>query len=172
MELPPDARQRMFTGRRRDFSFDYDQLASTITDKTRAIFLAHLLGFPADIERIKKIIGDRSMQLFEDCCESHGATVAGSKVGNHGAGGTFSFYWGHDMTTVEGDVVCTNDEAIYRACVLERSHGLARELPESYHADLKAANPDIDFRFLFITDSLNFRNTRFNALLGLASCPG
>jgi len=84
----------MFTGRRRDFSFDYDQLASKITDKTRTIFLAHQLGFPADIERINKFIGDRSIQLFEDCCESHGATVAGSKVGNHGAGGTFSFYWG------------------------------------------------------------------------------
>ncbi|MBE3112188.1 MAG: DegT/DnrJ/EryC1/StrS aminotransferase family protein, partial [Acidobacteria bacterium] len=109
----------------------------------------------------------RDIAILEDCCESQGATVGGLKVGNMADGGTFSFYWGHHMTTVEGGMICTDDEELYKACVLKRSHGLARELPAEYHAPLKASHPDIDFNFLFLTDGFNFRNTEFSAVLGL-----
>jgi CDP-6-deoxy-D-xylo-4-hexulose-3-dehydrase len=154
-----------------DFSFNYEQLEKKITDKTRAIFVAHLLGFPADIARIKSIIGHRPILLLEDTCEAQGATIDRVKVGNHGDGGTFSFYWGHHMTTIEGGMICTNNEEIYKLCVLKRSHGLARELPEKYHAEIKAVHPDIDFSFLFLTDGLNVRNTELNAVLGLSQLP-
>ncbi len=53
-----------------DFAFDYDQLAARITPRTRAIFLVHILGFPADVERIKQIIGDRDIVILEDTCET------------------------------------------------------------------------------------------------------
>jgi CDP-6-deoxy-D-xylo-4-hexulose-3-dehydrase len=88
-------------------------------------------------------------------------------VGNLASGGTFSFYWGHHMTSVEGGMLCTSDEDLYKLCVLKRSHGLARELPPAYHPGLKAEYPDIDFSFLFLTDGLNVRNTEFGAVLGL-----
>ncbi|MEI6278420.1 MAG: DegT/DnrJ/EryC1/StrS aminotransferase family protein [Verrucomicrobiae bacterium] len=154
-----------------DFSFDYDQLAAKITGKTRAIFLVHVLGFPADVKRVKQIIGARDIVLLEDTCETQGGTIDGVKVGNFGLGSSFSFYWGHHMTTVEGGMVCTSDEDFYKLAVLKRSHGLARELPERYHKTIREANPDIDFQFLFLTDGFNFRNTEFNAVLGLSQLP-
>ncbi len=150
-----------------DFSFDYDQLQKCITDRTKAIFITHLIGFPANISRIKKIIGDRGILIMEDCCEANGATIDKVKVGNFGIGSTFSFYWGHHMTTVEGGMVCTNNEELYRLLLLKRSHGLARELPIEYHDDIKTKYPYIDFQFLFLTDGFNVRNTELHAVLGL-----
>ncbi len=151
-----------------DFSFDYEELAKKITSKTRAIFVTHLIGFPSDIPRIKKIVGNRKIDILEDCCESHGASIGGKKIGNHGVASTFSFYWGHHMTTVEGGIVCTDDEEIYKRLVLGRSHGLVRELPAHYHAEHKEKHPEIDFNFLFLTDGFNFRNTELHAVLGLS----
>lgn len=150
-----------------DLSLDYTSLERKITGRTRAIFLAHLLGFPADIPRIGELVAGRNIAILEDCCESQGATIGGAKVGNLGLAGTFSFYWGHHMTSVEGGMICTGNEDLYKLLVLKRSHGLARELPVEYHAAIKAGNPDIDFNFLFLTDGMNFRNTEFNAVLGL-----
>lgn len=151
----------------KDFSFDYDSLASKITSKTRAIFLTHLIGFPADIKKVKSIIGKRKITLIEDCCESHGATIDGIKVGNFGLISSFSFYWGHHMTTVEGGMVCTNNSKIYNYALLKRSHGLARELPKSNHSYYKKKYKDIDFNFLFLTTGFNVRNTELAAVLGL-----
>ena len=154
-----------------DLSMDYDHLASRITDRTRAIFLVHILGFPADVQRVKSIIGDRDIVLLEDTCETQGGMIDQARVGTFGLASSFSFYWGHHMTTVEGGMICTNDEELYKLLVLKRSHGLARELPPHYHADLRAQHPDIDFAFLFLTDGFNFRNTEFAAVLGLSQLP-
>ena len=154
-----------------DFAMDYDQLAAKITDKTRAIFLVHILGFPADVARVKKIIGGRDIVLLEDTCETQGGTIDGVKVGNFGLGSSFSFYWGHHMTTVEGGMICTHDEDFYKLNVLKRSHGLARELPAQYQEPIRQQHADIDFQFLFLTDGFNFRNTEFNAVLGLSQLP-
>jgi len=151
-----------------DLSFDYDQIESKITPRTRGIFVAHLLGFPADVQRLKKIVKGRDIVIIEDSCESQGATLNGVKVGNLSLAGTFSFYWGHHMTAIEGGMLCADDEDLFKLFVLKRSHGLARELPPEYHADLRAKYPGIDFRFMFLTDGFNVRNTEFNAVLGLA----
>jgi len=151
----------------KDFSFDYDTLAAKITPNTRAIFLSHLIGFPADTKRVKKIIGKRKILLIEDCCESHGAKTGNEKVGNTGICSSFSFYWGHHMTTVEGGVVCTNNEKIYKHALLKRSHGLARELPVKYHEYYKKKYKGVDFNFLFLTTGFNVRNTELSAVLGL-----
>ncbi len=150
-----------------DLSFDYEHLKNAVTPKTKAIFITHLIGFPANIDEIKKIISGRDILILEDCCESQGARIGDIKVGNFGAGGTFSFYWGHHMTTVEGGMVCTDDEELYKMLLLKRSHGLARELPEKYHQELKRTYPDIDFKFLFLTDGFNVRNTELHAVIGL-----
>ena len=152
----------------KDFSFDYENLGKEINEKTRAIFITHLIGFPADVKKIKEIIGNRDIKIMEDCCESHGATIEGIKIGNHGVASTFSFYWGHHMTTVEGGMLCTDDEELYHLFLLKRSHGLARELPKVLHESYRKKYPEIDFEFLFLTDGYNFRNTEFNAVLGLA----
>ena len=150
-----------------DLSFDYERLKGLLTARTRAVFAVHLLGFPADIPRIQATLGG-SVAILEDCCESQGAFCHGVRVGNMGIGSTFSFYWGHQMTTVEGGMLCTGDEELFKLLVLKRSHGLARELPVQYHDDLRRRHPGIDFNFLFLTDGFNVRNTEFNAVLGLS----
>jgi len=151
-----------------DLSFDYDKLSENITNKTRGIFVVHLLGFPANVDKIKEITKGKDIVLIEDCCESQGAEIDGNKVGNLTTAGTFSFYWGHHMTTVEGGMICTNDTDLYKLLLLKRSHGMARELPSNLHDNYKEQYKDIDFNFLFLTDGFNFRNTELHALIGIA----
>ncbi|MDA9138889.1 DegT/DnrJ/EryC1/StrS aminotransferase family protein [Candidatus Pelagibacter ubique] len=154
-----------------DFSFDYDDLKKKITKKTKAIFVAHIIGFPADVKKIKKIIKNRKIILLEDSCESQGASINKIKVGNHGLASSFSFYWGHHLTTIEGGMISTNDRIFYNTCLLKRSHGLARELPKQMHAKIKKENKNIDFKFLFLNCGFNFRNTEINAYLGRFQLP-
>ncbi len=150
-----------------DFSFDYENLAKKITRKTREIFLTHLIGFPADVAKVKKIIGKRKIDIIEDCCESHGAKLSNNqKIGSMGIASTFSFYWGHHMTSIEGGMICTNDKRIYKYALLKRSHGLARELPQKFHPYYKNRYKNIDFNFLFLTTGFNVRNTELHAVLG------
>jgi CDP-4-dehydro-6-deoxyglucose reductase, E1 len=150
-----------------DLSLDYDQLAKKITPRTRGIFVAHLLGFPANLDKLLALAKQHNLTLLEDCCEAMGAQWNGTKVGNFGLGGTFSLYWGHHMTAVEGGFIATNDTELYHLLLLKRSHGLARELPQELHAGIAKKYPDIDFQFLFLTDGTNFRSTELNAVLGL-----
>ena len=150
-----------------DLSFDYDQLARKITPRTRGIFVAHLLGFPADMNRLLTLAEQHDLTLLEDCCESQGAKWKGQKVGSLGLAGTFSLYWGHHMTAIEGGLITTNNQELYHLLLLKRSHGLARELPSELHAGIAEKYPDIDFKFLFLTDGTNFRSTELNAVLGM-----
>jgi CDP-6-deoxy-D-xylo-4-hexulose-3-dehydrase len=83
------------------------------------------------------------------------------------AGATFSFYFGHHITTIEGGFVSTNDPELYDLMKMKRSHGLAREAtPETYQM-LQKQYPDIIPTFLFVTDGYNFRNNEISAVLGL-----
>jgi len=122
---------------------------------------------PAHIAELSKIAKQHDLVLLEDCCESQGASVNGEKVGNFGIGGTFSFYWGHHMTTIEGGMICTSSYETYKLLLLKRSHGLARELPDNEHQALKSEYSEIDFRFLFLTDGFNLRSTEINAAIGI-----
>jgi CDP-4-dehydro-6-deoxyglucose reductase, E1 len=150
-----------------DLSFDYARLENAITAKTKIIFITHLIGIPANIEKIKAIADKYNLIILEDCCESHGATFKLIKVGNFGVASTFSFYWGHHITTIEGGMICTNNEELNDLFVLKRSHGLARELHPSKHKYFKEKYPDIDFNFLFLTHGYNVRNTELNAVIGI-----
>ena len=140
----------------KDFSFDYSNLKKVITKKTKAIFVAHLIGFPSDLKKIKKIIGKKKIVLLEDCCESQGAKIDKKKVGNFGIGGSFSFYWGHHMSTIEGGMITTNNRKFYNTCLLKRSHGLARELPEKEQEYFKKKYSKNDFKPLLNRLAANY----------------
>ena len=151
-----------------NFSFDLEEAKYIATQHDiKAVFVTHLIGLSSDVESITDIFPEAI--IMEDVCESHGVTDSkGIKRGTQYAGGTFSFYFGHHMTTVEGGMVCTNDVRLYNLMKLKRSHGMAREaLPEMF--DLyKIQNPEVDPAFLFITDGYNFRNHEICAVLGQA----
>ncbi|MEI6152440.1 MAG: DegT/DnrJ/EryC1/StrS aminotransferase family protein, partial [Chitinophagia bacterium] len=150
-----------------NFSFDKSQLIeiSRIHPDVKAVFVTHLLGFAADNQMYKEIFPNAL--IIDDVCESHGARFTdGSRVGSDSLGATFSFYFGHHMTTVEGGMVSTNDKDLYDLMKMKRSHGMARE---SIHFDEYAnQNPQIEKSFLFITDGYNFRNHEICAVLGLS----
>ena len=150
-----------------NFSFDLDD-AKKIAKKhkdIKLIFVTHLLGFSADNEKLKDIFP--KALIIDDVCESHGCTdLSGNKRGADSLGATFSFYFGHHMSTIEGGMISTNNTDLYDLMKMKRSHGLARE---SIRFDKYAEqNPDIDRQFLFITDGYNFRNHEVGAVLGLS----
>lgn len=131
----------------------------------KVIFVTHLLGFPANNEVYQKVFPDAI--IIDDVCESHGCVAQdGSKMGSQSIGATFSFYFGHHMTTIEGGMVCTNDRELYNIMRMKRSHGMARE--SEYFDQYAQMYPDIDRSFLFMTDGYNFRNHEIPAVLGIA----
>lgn len=150
-----------------DLAFDYAALEKAVTPATKIILITHLLGLPANIAKIRAIAKKRGLIVLEDCCESHGAHIEGKKVGNHGAASTFSFYWGHHMTTIEGGMICTDSDELNDLFLLKRSHGLARELDPSKHDFYRKKYPEVSFDFLFLTHGYNFRNTELHATIGI-----
>ena len=116
-------------------------------------------------------IKNKKIIILEDSCESQGAKINQTKVGNFGIASSFSFYWGHHLTTIEGGMVTTNDEKFYNLCLLKRSHGLARELPKKLHNNIKRKYANIDFKFLFLSSGFNLRNTEIGAYLGRFQLP-
>lgn len=151
-----------------NFSFDIEEAKYIATQHDiKAVFVTHLIGLSSDVEYITDIFPNAI--IMEDVCESHGVTdPSGKKRGTQYAGGTFSFYFGHHMTTIEGGMVSTNDSNLYNLMKMKRSHGMAREaLPEKFEL-YKTQNPEIDPAFLFMTDGYNFRNHEICAVLGLS----
>jgi CDP-6-deoxy-D-xylo-4-hexulose-3-dehydrase len=151
-----------------NLSFDLDKLEKLITDKTRAIFLTHVLGINGLTDRLLALCKEKNILLIEDVCESHGTTFRGQKVGSIGYASNFSFYFAHHMSTIEGGVVCTNDDKFYQIVRALRSHGMVRECTdEVFKQKIIKDNPILNKDFIFIGPAHNFRSTEINAVIGL-----
>ena len=94
----------------KNLSFDLDKLKEAITDKTKAIFLTHVLGLNGLTDELIQLCKEKNILLIEDVCESHGATFKDQKCGSIGFASNFSFYFAHHMSTIEGGMICTNDD--------------------------------------------------------------
>ena len=152
----------------KNLSFDLDKLEEAITEKTKAIFVTHVLGLNALSERLLKICEDNDILLIEDVCESHGVTYNDTKVGSIGFASNFSFYFAHHMSTIEGGIISTNDHNFYQLCRSLRSHGMVREFTdEKLIEKYETENDDLSKDFIFIGPAHNFRSTELNAVLGL-----
>lgn len=148
-----------------NFSFCEEDLnyISKIHPDIKCIFVTHLIGYSANNEKYKELFPDAI--ILDDICESHGClSPDGSKRGSNSLGATFSFYFGHHISTVEGGMVSTNNYELYDLMRLKRSHGLARESERyNFYAE---KYPDVSKQFLFVTDGYNFRNHEICAVLG------
>lgn len=129
------------------------------------LFVTHLLGFNALTQSILDTAEANGVIVLEDVCESHGARFGERRLGSVSLAGSFSFYFGHHMSTIEGGIISTNSSEFADALRLMRAHGLARE--SSHYRELAEQYPEVDERFLFVTTGLNFRSTELNAFLGL-----
>lgn len=150
-----------------NLSITSENIKNAITDKTKAIVLVHCLGFNAINEEIIKIAKEKNILLIEDCCEAHGTTFNGQKVGTFGDISIFSFYFGHHITTVEGGMISTNNEKIYELSKLFRSHGMTREVSNETQKEYKNKYPNLNPLFTFAVAGFNMRSTELNAVLGI-----
>lgn len=156
----------------KNLSFDIEKLKKVITEKTKAIFVTHVLGLNAITEELLDLCKQKNVLLIEDCCESHGALYKGQKVGSIGHISNFSFYFSHHMSTIEGGIISTNDYEFYQVCRALRSHGMAREITDDVmRQKYTDDNPMLSSDFIFINPSRNFRTTEINAVLGLSQLP-
>jgi len=146
-------------------NIDPSLVEKAITPKTRAIMPVHLLGNPAYINEIMEIAERHNLFVLEDTCESHGAWVDGKKVGTFGDMGTFSFFFSHHISTIEGGMVVTNNEEYAELAKSLRVFGWARSLKK--YEDYARQNPHIDKRFLFVNKGFNFRPTEIHGAFGI-----
>jgi CDP-6-deoxy-D-xylo-4-hexulose-3-dehydrase len=146
-------------------NIDPMKIESAITSKTKAIFVVNLLGNPADWLQIRQIADDHNLVLIEDNCESLGAQLNGKKCGTFGIGGTFSTFFSHHISTMEGGVVATNDESLFQTLKSIRAHGWTRDLPDQNHVYNKTGS-DWDDLFRFVLPGYNLRPLEIEAAIG------
>ena len=151
-----------------NFAMTLESIKGAVTKKTKGIVLCHILGFNAITDEIVDFAKQNDLFLIEDCCESHGATYKGKKVGVFGDASNFSFYFGHHITSIEGGMVCTNNDELYELCRMYRSHGLTREASLEIQQKYIEEYPDINPLFTFAVPGFNIRSTELNAVLGLS----
>lgn len=148
-------------------NYDLEQLRLAVTDRTRAIMAVNLLGNPNDFSLIKDIIGDRKIILIEDNCESLGAEYEGKKAGTFGVMGSFSSFFSHHISTMEGGLVVTDDEELYHILLSLRAHGWTRNLPkENLVCGTKSDDP-FEESFRFVLPGYNLRPLEMSGALGI-----
>jgi len=116
-----------------------------------------------------ELCNQHDILLIEDTCESTGSLYDGKKLGTFGDLSTFSFYFGHHMSTIEGGMVSTNSEELYHILLSIRSHGWDRDLPIEKQKQLREKYGIGDFRALytFYYPGFNLRATDLQAFIGL-----
>ena len=148
-------------------AMDTDRIIEKVNKNTRAVFLSHIQGFNGITDKLLDFLHDKKIPLIEDVCESHGATHKGQRVGTFGLMSNFSFYYAHHMSTIEGGMVCTNDDQTYQTLRMLRSHGLVRETNDDITAQCYyQKHPDLNPQFIFAYAAYNMRNTEIGAILG------
>lgn len=147
-------------------NYDIEQLQNAITNKTKLIVAVNLLGNPNDFNAIHLLIKDKNIILVEDNCEAMGAEYNSRKTGTFGLIGTFSTFFSHHMSTMEGGIIVTDDEEIYDILLSIRSHGWTRHLPENNVICTKNKNSFYE-SFRFILPGYNVRPIEMMGAIGI-----
>lgn len=151
----------------RSLAMDPKQVMARLGSKIRAVFLTHVQGFDGLTDELLGELKRRNIPLIEDVCESHGATHNGRKLGSFGWISNFSFYYAHHMSTIEGGMICTDDEAVFQQARMLRSHGMVREASDpALRAAYQQQNPELNPDFIFSFPAYNVRNTEIGGIMG------
>jgi len=130
------------------------------------IVAVNLLGNPNDFDTINKIIKDKNIFIFEDNCESLGAEYKGKQTGTFGVIGTFSTYFSHHISTMEGGFVTTDNEELYHILLSLRAHGWTRDLPKKNHV-AKKSDDWFEESFRFVLPGYNVRPIEMSGAIGI-----
>ena len=136
--------------------------------KLQALFITNLLGFCDDIDQIQKICKEREILLIEDNCESLGTVYKGKKLGNFSLASTCSFYVAHHLSTIEGGIICTDNEQLANMLKIVRAHGWDRNLDQNNQKILRKKYKVSDFhsKYTFYDLGYNIRPTEITGFLG------
>jgi CDP-6-deoxy-D-xylo-4-hexulose-3-dehydrase len=154
----------------KNLGLDVDHLDELVKLHDPALIVTvNVLGFSNDYDKILEICRSKNILLIEDSCESIGTRYMGRNVGNFGDISTFSFYYGHHMSTIEGGMVCTSDQELDQILKSIRCHGWDRDLDEYKQKELRISHNIDDFRALytFYYPGFNMRCTDLQAFLGI-----
>ncbi|HVQ45029.1 MAG TPA: DegT/DnrJ/EryC1/StrS aminotransferase family protein [Candidatus Saccharimonadia bacterium] len=134
----------------------------------KALFLTNVLGFCDDLPRLAELCAEKGITLIEDNCESLGSRAGGKLLGNFGMASTFSFFVGHHMSTIEGGMICTDDDELHDQLVMARAHGWDRNLTPQKQEKLRTeAGVDAFYaKYTFYDLASNFRPTEINGFIG------
>jgi len=135
-----------------------------------AIVLVHVLGIPCSMDQIQKICDEHDILLIEDSCESVGSLYKEKMTGTFGIASSFSFFFGHHISTIEGGMVCTNNDELCEVLKSVRCHGWDRDLSEKCQTELRRKHNIDEFRALytFYWQGYNLRSTDLQAKIGLS----
>lgn len=140
--------------------------AAIAKHRIRAVMMVHVLGNSTEMPELLDLVRRHELLLIEDTCESLGSQYQQAKLGSLGDFGTFSFYFSHHMTTIEGGMVVCRTSADDDLLRCLRAHGWSRE--QSNRGEVEARHAQIDPRFLFINVGYNLRPIELQAAFGLA----
>jgi CDP-6-deoxy-D-xylo-4-hexulose-3-dehydrase len=146
-------------------NIDVAQLEKALTPKTRAIVAVSILGNPAALDVIRAFADTYGLMLLEDNCESMDAELNGKKAGTFGHLNTFSFFFSHHISTMEGGMILTDDTELAHLCRAMRAHGWTRDLPEDTPVYQRKSNDHFE-AYRFILPGYNVRPLEIEAAIG------
>lgn len=135
-----------------------------ITPKTKMLIAVSILGNPADLKGARELCREKNLHFMEDNCESIAATVDGRQAGTFGELGTFSFFYSHHISTIEGGMIVTDNEEMYHLCLALRAHGWTRDLPAGSPLLPRTKSAFPAYNFLF--PGYNVRPIEMSAAIG------
>lgn len=147
-------------------NLDLDAVRAACTPATKAVFTVNLLGNPNDFDALQQLCTERGLVLLEDNCEALGATFGGRAAGTFGLMGTYSTFFSHHISTMEGGMVVTDDEVLDHHLRSLRAHGWTRDLPHHNHVHDKTGDPFED-SFRFVLPGYNLRPLELSGAIGL-----
>ncbi|MBD8103550.1 pyridoxamine 5-phosphate oxidase [Plantibacter flavus] len=147
-------------------NLDLSLAEAAITPRTKAIFAVNLLGNPNDFAALTALAERHGLLLLEDNCESLGAKDDGRFAGTVGAMGTFSAFFSHHISTMEGGMILTDDEATAQMLISLRAHGWTRGLPEQNAVHDKSGD-EWDDLFRFVLPGYNVRPLEMSGAIGI-----
>jgi CDP-6-deoxy-D-xylo-4-hexulose-3-dehydrase len=142
--------------RTQDANLDTADLRRAITPNTKAVIPAHILGYPVDMTTVYEIAQQHRLIVIEDCCEAFGTRTGALHVGSRATCAFYSLFFSHHLTTMEGGMICTDNDGVVHTLRMLRSHGWDRH-----------ANPSFEGRYRFLRWGTNVRPTEVQAAFGI-----
>ena len=147
-------------------NIDISKLEEALTPKTKMVMAVSILGNPAELTELRKFCNKHELILFEDNCESMGARLDDKYTGTFGDIGTFSTFFSHHISTMEGGLIITDDEELFHLMKSIRAHGWSRDLPDDTSI-INKSEDDFFEAYRFILPGYNARPLEFSGAIGL-----